>query len=665
MIDWIRKIYLKNFADHHIHTPLPPEVIIFPCILPSALKFIRRYITLLLVAPLIFFIISFVSSGSFDFEIISRIFSEISSFIFSILNSSYITLSVGLPIDLNSFKKKYIIFTDKVIGKDNQGERFGDDSPWAERLMREYNSTISGLERNINKAFDSFKNRISVGCSEFLRELDISPINSLIFKTYREEWRYRHNPTFMLKATIFMKLRGIKFQHGLIEYLKKNLKEAENLGCVVYPKGTIKLPARRSFNYFINERLTKEISGLIDFIVEYSKKIASKRGILLNFAIIDKPKKRMSDRTLFRKKKSKTKELCKLMRENIYQRIVMDLAHNTIFKKNNFLDMLTHTAMMHDFTENGSCTYAYQRKGRTPSADTLLYHLKKYKHRKVIENMYDDVFETTIEMARRSGFLKRPLDLAVDVTEILYYGDEDDYMVVGTKPKRGSTYAHKFATVNAVVNGERFMLYAIPVGLGITSGIIVQRLMKFVKNKVKIRRVLLDRGFYSSDVIDYFNKEKIKFIMPAKRTWRIKYLMKKHEAPYVMDYKMNRMWTRSTTWHRLVFIKGTKGKGDPKETYVFATNIDISANTSFFITMYYDRRWGIETSYRVKEAFRARTTSKNYIIRLFYFMFSVTLYNLWILVNTLLSLFLFGKLPDKPLITAKLFGIMIYTIEIT
>lgn len=68
----------------------------------------------------------------------------------------------------------------------------------------------------------------------------------------------------------------------------------------------------------------------------------------------------------------------------------------------------------------------------------------------------------------------------------------------------------------------------------------------------------------------------------------------------------------------------------------------------------YGRRWGIETCYRVKEAFRARTTSKNYVIRLFYFMFSATLYNLWVILNALLSMALSGKLPEKPLVTAKM-----------
>jgi putative transposase len=531
--------------------------------------------------------------------------------------------------------------------------------------MEEYNAAIKRLEGEINKAFDSFRGRVSVGCSEFLKVLDVTPINSLIFGTYHgEEWRFRHNPTFMIKATAFMKLKGIKFQHGLIRHLLDNRKDAENLGCNFSSKGKPLLPARRTFNYFMNERLTKEIWGLIDFIVEYSKETASRRGILLNFATVERPKRELSDRTLFRRKREKTHEVCKLMRKSIYPKIKLDLARNTVFRKGDFLDMLTHVALTHDFTENGSCTYAYQKGERTPSADALLYHLKKYRHREALEDVYAGVFDMVLEMARKSGFLQRPLDLAIDTTDILYYGDKCDYMVVGTKPQKGTNYCFKFATVNAVLNGERFVLYAIPVGHSRSPGEIVERLMEGIKGKVKVNRVYLDRGFYSLGVIEYFNRNGIKFLMPAVKSWRIKGMMEKHKAPYVTDYRMTNQFTNAAGWFRLVLVKGESGRSNPNETYAFATNMETSANTAFLLLRHYDRRWGIETAFRVKEAFRARTTSKNYIIRLFYFMFSVTLYNLWILLNTLLSLVLFGKLPERPLITAKMFGTMLYMMEV-
>ena len=59
-----------------------------------------------------------------------------------------------------------------------------------------------------------------------------------------------------------------------------------------------------------------------------------------------------------------------------------------------------------------------------------------------------------------------------------------------------------------------------------------------------------------------------------------------------------------------------------------------------------------------------KTTSKEYLIRLFYFMFSVLLYNLWILADILIWLALFGHVGEDHLVTSKLFGTILYTVDL-
>jgi len=78
----------------------------------------------------------------------------------------------------------------------------------------------------------------------------------------------------------------------------------------------------------------------------------------------------------------------------------------------------------------------------------------------------------------------------------------------------------------------------------------------------------------------------------------------------------------------------------------------------------YCKRWGIETSYRqVEHDFKSKTTSRNYNIRLFYFLFSCCLYNLWVLVNICISLKIPGAVRGKPIITAKMFVIVLYKVK--
>jgi len=89
---------------------------------------------------------------------------------------------------------------------------------------------------------------------------------------------------------------------------------------------------------------------------------------------------------------------------------------------------------------------------------------------------------------------------------------------------------------------------------------------------------------------------------------------------------------------------------------------DVNLTERLFLL--YGKRWGIETSYRVKKyAFRGKTTSKNYMIRLFYFMFSVLLYNLWILADLLIWLHLHGFIGTKHLVTSKYFGTLLMSID--
>jgi len=108
-------------------------------------------------------------------------------------------------------------------------------------------------------------------------------------------------------------------------------------------------------------------------------------------------------------------------------------------------------------------------------------------------------------------------------------------------------------------------------------------------------------------------------------------------------------------------------KDGKKVKRVFATNEEYDEKDVKLLERLFDiygKRWGIETSYRVKKhSYLPKTTSKNYYIRLFYFMFSVLLYNLWILADVLIWLHLFGKVGKKHLLTSKYFGSVLMAID--
>ncbi|MEE8402014.1 MAG: hypothetical protein V3R86_07675 [Candidatus Hydrothermarchaeaceae archaeon] len=88
-------------------------------------------------------------------------------------------------------------------------------------------------------------------------------------------------------------------------------------------------------------------------------------------------------------------------------------------------------------------------------------------------------------------------------------------------------------------------------------------------------------------------------------------------------------------------FSGCRGRGEKR---VFATNINVTEGHAFQLFRLYNKRRGIETGYLVKNIFRTRTTLKNYPGRLFFFLFSVCLYNLWVLVNAFVGAFVFERL---------------------
>ena len=63
---------------------------------------------------------------------------------------------------------------------------------------------------------------------------------------------------------------------------------------------------------------------------------------------------------------------------------------------------------------------------------------------------------------KRLGALSKPLTLAIDWHDEMYYSDPEAEGVVGTQRKKGSHYAHRFAAANVLLDGERLTVAAVP-----------------------------------------------------------------------------------------------------------------------------------------------------------------------------------------------------------
>ena len=188
----------------------------------------------------------------------------------------------------------------------------------------------------------------------------------------------------------------------------------------------------------------------------------------------------------------------------------------------------------------------------------------------------------------------------------------------------------------------------------------IERLITFTQERLQIRRAYLDRGFFSVGCINTLESLGVKYIIPAIQNRKVKRLVDENPPNTVVDYTMKRYSgkTKEIAVYKLAIVKSIK---DPNKKVAFISNIDDLTEENVVETCNaYCKRWGIETAYRMKNVFKVKTTSKNYIVRLFYFLFSVCLYNLWVLASIFLSP-IKGVLSKKPLISAKIFGTILST----
>ncbi len=507
------------------------------------------------------------------------------------------------------------------------------------------------IEKEIYNSIEPFKQQKNIKIADLLKNLKL-PVPQA--DSYR---KIKFSYESLLKLVLFQKLKHIKFHTKLTKYLRRNPAEKFKLGFS-------ETPDRTQIGYFINHILDQEANEAIGFTVSKINEIAEKFDVIFDYQTLKpvEPQKETQDRNQRLIRDEKTKDVCRLFKRRIAPFINLHQRHNIKYEKGELLNLLIHLGLSQDFAQNGARVFKEQRT-RGPSGKTLLYHLKKYSSMAELQEMYTCIFELVWEMARQANLFgpRKRVDVAVDFTEWFFYGNRKAPMVVGKQPERGTAACYKFATISIVESGKRFTLLALPVSMLDSKESILSRLFTYATQRVKISHVYLDRGFFDAQSLRTVEKFRLTYLMPAIHNFSVKRVMDLTPSPAVV-----KGFTLNNLPMNLVIVDDLDLLRRPVKR-VFATNMDLDEKEIGLaerLLYLYSKRWGIETSYRVKKhSFRAKTTSKNYIIRLFYFLFSVLLYNLWILADLLVWLHLHSEIGEDHLVTSKLFGTVFMLID--
>jgi hypothetical protein len=238
---------------------------------------------------------------------------------------------------------------------------------------------------------------------------------------------------------------------------------------------------------------------------------------------------------------------------------------------------------------------------------------------------------------------RRSQRLAIDLTLIPYHGEpfRDENEVYRGQAKQGTSHFHAYATAYVILKGQRFTVALTAVTKGESMKDVLQRLLKQARSVgVKTRLVLLDRGFYSVEVIRYLQAARQPFLMPVvirglkasdprgPSGTRVFAAMKRSGW---FEYTLTSGSKRTATVSICVSCRNYRGrwKRHGRRALVYAC-WSVDGRSCVWVRETYRTRFGIESSYRQMNQARGRTTTRRPELRLLYVGLALLLRNEWV-----------------------------------
>ena len=321
--------------------------------------------------------------------------------------------------------------------------------------------------------------------------------------------------------------------------------------------------------------------------------------------------------------------------------------------ENAYWGLQTYLGLREGLAANeGARSFTYEStRERTPLGHAHRDHIRDFSieriremYRQAIRHLLDEVAET--EEFFRAGIV------AIDITEAdPFTGDRTGHKdeIIGTK-EQTDEYAYQWATVQLVGNAVPIVLDARPVRKGETRLEIVEDLLDSAEDLVHVDNVLMDREFDSQHVLEMISQRGLSYVVPKRMQTsekaQAKRLLQRDQDRYETDRKLH---LGKNEWHETTLIyrrKENSEHDDHRQYSVFMTN-----RGSGYLTEY-GYRWEIESGYKSIKRFMAATTSKNFVLRFFYFAFACLLYSIWRAVDLLVQVELTGEYEHAPIVTA-------------
>ena len=260
-----------------------------------------------------------------------------------------------------------------------------------------------------------------------------------------------------------------------------------------------------------------------------------------------------------------------------------------------------------------------------------------------LTRQFEEKVASHVERLRSLGQLRgKTVDIAIDMHLICHRHKDHGADLVRSKSKRKVDLFARYVTAQCVAPGAQLALGGLHVpALEETADYVRRAVSACRRAGAEVGAVMLDRGFFSTEVIRALGELGVGYLMPCVNTANVIAAIREFdrgERAAVSRFRIAKSENDCEEYDMI--IAGRKkqrrkkkgGDRSPEERYTaFATNRPgISADR-------YAERWMIETGYRMVENERVRTRSRNAAFRTFCFLYSLVLFNAWVIANAELS----------------------------
>jgi putative transposase len=256
-----------------------------------------------------------------------------------------------------------------------------------------------------------------------------------------------------------------------------------------------------------------------------------------------------------------------------------------------------------------------------------------------LEVRCNDALETHLPRRLR----RRKQRLALDLTLVPYHGrySLNPNEIVRGQAKSGTTHFHAYATAYLVFRGQRFTVALTAVYQGDLLKEVIRRLLRRAAAAgVRPALLLLDRGFYSVDVIRYLQAARCPFLMPLVCRGRTAGHPKGPSGSRVYQswrrsgwdtYTLREASGRTATVSVGVHVRNRRGRRGKhgRERLVYGY-WGLKPKSVAWLSATYRQRFGIESSYRQLREAKAKTCSRSPVVRLFLVAVALVLRNVWV-----------------------------------